>query len=36
MRKLVTEIDDDPSAGFHDYRVNFAVKNEEATSVSTK
>lgn len=34
MRNLVTEIDVDPSDGFHNYKVEFAVKNEEATSVS--
>lgn len=34
MRNLVTEIDVDPSDDFHNYKVEFAVKNEEATSVS--
>lgn len=34
MRSLVTEIDINPSDGFHNYKVEFAVKNEEATSVS--
>uniref|UniRef100_K1PPK2 Protocadherin Fat 4 n=1 Tax=Magallana gigas TaxID=29159 RepID=K1PPK2_MAGGI len=32
MRSLVTEIDMNPSDGFYNYKVEFAVKNEEATS----
>ena len=34
LRSLVTELDMDPKDGFHDYKVDFVVKNEEATSVS--
>ena len=34
LRSLVTELDTDPKDGFHDYKVDFVVKNEEATSVS--
>lgn len=34
MRSLVTGIDINTSDGFHNYKVEFAVKNEEVSSVS--
>lgn len=34
MSKLMTEIKINPSKDFHNYKIEFAVKNEDSTSVS--